>query len=246
MKIKKTQKFGENYFKTNLYKDSNFDKKYTMYWWSCRFYSKLVLKFFQQGKLLEIGCGLGHLLGRLSENFDTTGIDVNKWAIDECKKRFPESKFYVLPAEDVEKLKEKYEVVVIRHVLEHLASPEDVIKKVSNLVKPKGLLLIATPNPDGIMAKIQKENWVNLKDPTHISINRPEKWIEVLKKYGFKLRLSTSDGFWAAPYLPFIPTVIQKFSFGLLGGFQAITGIVFLPPNWGENLILVMQKIDYE
>lgn len=242
MKKKIKPNSGKKYFETNLYQKTNFNKKFSMYWWSCRFYAKLVLKFYQKGKTLEVGCGLGHLLGRLSENFETTGIDINKWAISQCRKMFPKSKFLILPAEKIEELKEKFDVVVIRHVLEHLEFPEEVIKKASSLIRFGGILLIATPNPDGLTAKLQKGNWVNFKDPTHISIKRPEEWTLILKKNGFNPQLLTSDGFWAAPYLPIIPILLQKFIFGFLGGIQAITGIVFLPPNWGENLIIIARK----
>jgi hypothetical protein len=51
-----------------------------------------------------------------------------------------------------------------------------------------------------------------------------------------------SDGFWDVPYIPLIPPMLQKLFFGSLGGFQAVTGLVFLPYRWGESVIVIAQK----
>jgi hypothetical protein len=51
-----------------------------------------------------------------------------------------------------------------------------------------------------------------------------------------------ADGFWDVPYVPVIPRSIQKLLFGSLGGFQAITGLVFLPMRWGESIMVVARK----
>ena len=39
----------------------------------------------QGGRLLEIGSGLGHLVGQLEDTFETYGIDVNRWAVNKSK-----------------------------------------------------------------------------------------------------------------------------------------------------------------
>ena len=59
--------FDEKYFSTNAYKDVSF-AKYSQYWWSNRFYAILVRRYGQRGtRLLEIGSGLGHLVGQLED-----------------------------------------------------------------------------------------------------------------------------------------------------------------------------------
>lgn len=241
--MKVSLKFDEKYFSTGRYEKVDFDKKFSMYWWSCRFYANLTRKFCRRGKLIDIGCGLGHILARLEGNFETYGIDVNPWAIERAKTISLKSQFFCIPAEEIGRFKENdFEVVIMRHLIEHVKDPALVIGEASRLLKKGGFIILATPNPEGLAAKITKKRWVGYKDPTHISIKPPKFWLDLLRKNGFSIKLKTTDGFWAAPYLPIIPDFIQKIVFGFPGGVQAIVGFTFLPVSWGESLIVVAEK----
>lgn len=241
--MKNYLKFDRRYFCSGGYKGVDFDKKFSMYWWSCRFYANLIGKFCPKGKILDIGCGLGHLLSRLGKDFGTYGIDINPWAIKKAKLVSPQSHFFCLPAEKIDQLKgKKFEVVVMRHLVEHLKNPTSVFDKVAHLLKKDGFIILATPNPESLSAKFMKDKWIGYKDSTHISLKPPEFWLKLLEENGFSIKVKTTDGFWAAPYVQIIPTLVQKTLFGFLGGIQAISGIIFLPVNWGESLIVVAQK----
>jgi hypothetical protein len=51
-----------------------------------------------------------------------------------------------------------------------------------------------------------------------------------------------SDGFWDAPYIPKVPTSLQKLFFGLPGGLQAVLGWSIIPLRMGESLIVLADK----
>lgn len=240
--MKKSLVFSEKYFSTGLYSGVNFEQKFTMFWWSCRFYSNLIKKYRRKGKLLDVGCGLGHVLRNLEKDFQTTGVDINKWAIIKAKTVSPKSKFVFMRAEEISKINERFDVIVMRHLVEHLDKPEQVLSSIQKALNDNGLLLLATPNPCNFMARLKGKEWVGFKDKTHVSIKKPREWLSILKKNGFSIVLKTSDGFWAVPYVPLIPVIFQKFVFGFLGGIQAVTGIIFLPINWGEDLIILASK----
>ena len=77
--------FDEKYFSTHTYANITF-AKYSMYWWSNRFYAMLARRYGTRGaRLLEIGSGLGHLVAQLEDTFKTDGIDLNHWAVKESK-----------------------------------------------------------------------------------------------------------------------------------------------------------------
>jgi hypothetical protein len=61
---------------------------------------------------------------------------------------------------------------------------------------------------------------------------------------GLKPERVFSDGFWDAPYLPLIPTTLQKLLFGAPGGLQAILGWGIIPLRMGESLIVIAKKAD--
>ncbi len=78
--------FDDKYFSTNTYETVSF-AKYSQYWWSNRFYATLTRRYAKNGgRLLEEGCGLGHLVGQLEPDFETFGMDINHWALKQTAK----------------------------------------------------------------------------------------------------------------------------------------------------------------
>ncbi|HEY5901020.1 MAG TPA: hypothetical protein VIU39_00595, partial [Anaerolineales bacterium] len=88
--------------------------------------------------------------------------------------------------------------------------------------------------------------WIGYQDPTHISLKPPEEWLALICQAGFSLKRVFADGFWDVPYVPLVPRQVQKLFFGSLGGFQAITGLVFLPMRWGESILVIARKTEAE
>src|SRR5512134_2784104 len=77
--------FDEKYFSTHTYAEITF-AKYSMYWWSNRFNARLARRYGRKGaRLLEVGSGMGHLVGQLEDTFATYGIDLNHWAVNQSK-----------------------------------------------------------------------------------------------------------------------------------------------------------------
>ena len=77
--------FDENYFSSHTYENITF-AKYSMYWWSNRFYATLARRYGKRGsRFLEVGSGMGHLTGQLEDTFETFGCDINHWAVKKSK-----------------------------------------------------------------------------------------------------------------------------------------------------------------
>jgi len=234
--------FDEKYFSSHTYQDVSF-AKYSMYWWSNRFYAMLARRHGQRGgRLLEIGSGLGHLVGQLEDSFETYGMDLNHWAIKESKSVVEDTALQTASAEEIPFVDGAFDVVIIKHIVEHLPNPEKAIAEIGRVTAPGGILILATPNLDSLLKPWKGESWIGYQDPTHISLNSPSDWLNWIQKSGFSLKRVFSDGFWDVPYIPVLPSQIQKLLFGSLGGFQAITGLVFLPMRWGESIIVIAQK----
>ena len=234
--------FDEKYFSTHTYANVTF-AKYSMYWWSNRFYATLARRYGQRGsRLLEIGSGLGHLVGQLEDSFETYGMDLNHWAVNESKAVIDETDLQTASAEEIPFANGTFGVVIIKHIVEHLPAPEKAITEIGRVTAPGGTLILATPNLDSLLKPLKGERWIGYQDPTHISLHPPSVWLEWIRKAGFTLKRVFADGFWDVPYIPVLPSQIQKLLFGSLGGFQAITGLVFLPMRWGESIIVIAKK----
>ncbi len=234
--------FNEEYFSTHTYKDVSF-ARYSQYWWSNRFYAILARRYGQRGtNLLEIGSGLGHLVGQLEGTFKTAAVDVNHWALTQSGPVAPHTPMQVASAEELPFKGAYFGVVIIKHVVEHLPHPEKAIAELGRVLAPGGILILATPNLDSLLKPLKGDRWIGYQDPTHIALKPPAEWLELIRSVQFKPLRIFADGFWDVPYISVIPKNLQKLFFGSLGGFQAVLGLPFLPMRWGESIMVVARK----
>lgn len=234
--------FDEKYFSTNTYQNVSFSK-YSQYWWSNRFFAVLARRHGRQGsRLLEIGCGLGHLVGQLEGSFETYGMDLNHWAVLRSKSEAKQTSLETASAQALPYTDKSFGVVIIKHIVEHLPDPAQAIREIGRILEPGGILILATPNLDSLLKPLKGSNWIGYLDPTHISLKPPSEWLGLIRSAGMNPLKVFADGFWNVPYIPIVPDLIQKLFFGSLGGLQAMTGIIFLPVHWGESLIVIARK----
>jgi 2-polyprenyl-3-methyl-5-hydroxy-6-metoxy-1,4-benzoquinol methylase len=234
--------FDEKYFSSHTYENISF-ARYSQYWWSNRFYAILARRYgVRGGRLLEIGSGLGHLVGQLEDSFKTYGMDLNHWAVKESKFVIEKTALQTASAQEIPFADGAFDVIIIKHIVEHLPDPEKAVTELGRVTAPGGVLILATPNLDSLLKPWKGEKWIGYQDPTHISLQPPSTWLDWIIRSGFTLKRVFADGFWDVPYVPVLPRQIQKLLFGSLGGFQAITGVVFLPVRWGESMIVIARK----
>ena len=234
--------FDEKYFSTHTYANITF-AKYSMYWWSNRFQGILARRYGKKGaRLLEIGSGMGHLVGSLEDTFETYGMDLNHWAVKQSKAVIRKTSLQTASAQELPYKDGAFNVVIIKHIVEHLPDPQKAINEIGRVTEKGGTLLLATPNLDSLLKPWKGEKWIGYQDPTHISLRRPAEWFSFIENAGFQIQRRFADGFWDVPYIPVVPKQLQKLFFGSLGGFQAITGLIFLPYRWGESILVIAKK----
>ena len=234
--------FDEKYFSTHTYANVTF-AKYSMYWWSNRFNAILARRYGRRGaRLLEIGSGMGHLVGQLEDSFETYGMDLNHWAVKQSQSVIHKTQLQTASAQELPYRDGAFNVVIIKHIVEHLPDPQKAIQEIGRVTEPGGMLILATPNLDSLLKPWKGEKWIGYQDPTHSSLKRPAEWLGMIRSAGFQPVKFFSDGFWDVPYVRHIPASLQKLFFGSLGGIQAITGWIFLPPRWGESILVIARK----
>ena len=234
--------FDENYFSTHTYANITF-AKYSMYWWSNRFNAILARRYGKHGtRLLEIGVGMGHLVGQLEDTFNTYGMDLNHWAVKQSKAVIQKTNLQTASAQELPYKDSAFNVVIIKHIVEHLPDPQKAIQEIGRVTESGGTLILATPNLDSLLKPRKGDRWIGYQDPTHISLKRPAEWLSFIEGAGFELVKVFSDGFWDVPYIRFVPRQIQKLFFGSLGGLQAISALIFLPMRWGESVLVIAKK----
>ncbi|MEE2932333.1 MAG: bifunctional 2-polyprenyl-6-hydroxyphenol methylase/3-demethylubiquinol 3-O-methyltransferase UbiG [Pseudomonadota bacterium] len=102
-------------------------------------------------KILDIGCGGGLIaepLTRLGAN--VTGLDASKRNIEVAKlhanKMGLEIEYKAAAASDLVKCGSQFDAVVNLEVIEHVADVNEFMKDCTSLIKPNGLMILATLN----------------------------------------------------------------------------------------------------
>ena len=92
-------------------------------------------------KLLDIGTGNGSIAFYLAQYFDVTSVDV----VDQRR----ESEGYSFCPLDGERLPfdaQSFDIVISNHVIEHVADADVHLAEIGRVLKPNGLVYLATPN----------------------------------------------------------------------------------------------------
>jgi SAM-dependent methyltransferase len=163
------------------------------------FYNRLwrrifgVFNRFEKIRVLDIGCG-NHsvtVIKRMFPNCVYTGIDITDAGYDDNDFKLMD-KFVLLSKEDfanqISKIGEEYNLVLLFHILEHTKNPEDIVLAAAQKVAPGGMIAIAYPslssvnNPRSFLG-------VNFHDDVgHIRIVHDISVINLLLDNGFKIR----------------------------------------------------------
>lgn len=134
----------------------------------------------QGGKILDIGCGPGWFLSSLGSEWDCYGVEVSSFASKIA------SKSGTIYNGTLEEYTETgFDVIVMNHVIEHIADPISVLKKVKNILNDDGVLIIGTPDFDSAAARRYGDNFRLLDDPTHVSLFSQESMYRCLRDLGF-------------------------------------------------------------
>ena len=120
-------------------------------------------------RLLEVGCGAGQFLLRASRaGYDVTGIDMDPRAVSFCRDEL------ALNAHcgTLESLpeKEKFDVIVLLGVLEHMEQPEPFLVGVRQHLNAGGEVLIGVPNVDCLnqwVSRLSRHDWDMFLEPGH-------------------------------------------------------------------------------
>lgn len=119
------------------------------------------------GRVLDVGCGNGSFLLRAREaGWAVEGIEPDPMAAEQASK----FGFEVHPGNlhTYAVHEERFDVITLSHVFEHLHNPKAVLNRCLGLLKPGGVLWMSMPNIEGLGHRLYKKAWYPLDVPRHL------------------------------------------------------------------------------
>lgn len=174
-------------------------------------------------RLLDFGCGPGFLLqfcGDWFPGMKRLGVDLDRSVLRYARQQVRGASFVQssasrqsLPVADA-----SVDVVAALHIVEHLEDPDRFLCDARRTLKPGGLLMLATPNPAGLGARLAGERWGGLRED-HISLRPPEEWRAAVERAGFRVRREGTTGLSGVPVIRRMPLAFLHWGPLLVWGF---------------------------
>jgi ubiquinone/menaquinone biosynthesis C-methylase UbiE len=154
-------------------------------------YVDLARQHAPTGKWLDIGCG-GGLLVSLAQNagYEAAGIELTA---DRrvAAARLTKSKIYDQPVEDLLFEDNTFDVISLINVFSHLISPSATLAELRRILKPAGVLILATGE---VSAGVQKSHVLSWNLGDHLYFLGDRTMSQYAEKVG--LRIAYHDRAW--------------------------------------------------
>lgn len=138
----------------------------------------------RRGTLLDVGCGEGSFLDAMRAlGWTGTGVEVNRRGLGAARGKglnIVGKDFYqaALPSAG-------FDLITLWHVLEHLRDPLRALRRCFELLRPGGVLVVATPNIESYQAQRFGPRWHSLNVPDHLFHFSPRALTAVCLHAGF-------------------------------------------------------------
>ncbi len=145
-------------------------------------------KTTSKGTLLDIGCAAGYFLEEASRRgWTANGVEISKFAAEKAglKNRF---NIYIGDFINLDIPANKFDLVLMLDLIEHLTSPVEGLKKAFAALKPGGLLVIETPNYESAPSKVLGKEWGLIAPEHHLFYFTPKTLTSALETAGFTIR----------------------------------------------------------
>jgi SAM-dependent methyltransferase len=150
-----------------------------------------------QSKILDVGCGTGHLLSMMAKSgFENlTGVDpfIDEDIINQ------ELTIY---KKEISDLEGSFDLIMLHHSFEHMVNLDEVLSKLNTLLAAGGTILIRIPLGDCAAWHEYGINWFQIDAPRHFYLLSPKSLNILASKTGLHIRKTQFDSqtsqFWGS------------------------------------------------
>lgn len=125
------------------------EREETYWWWVAK--NRIILRLIEKygpasGRALDVGCGAGGVLAKLSEKYDAVGVDMSPEARAYCHARGLRAVHGSLPSGlPFAPERDGFDVIVMSEVIEHVHEDRESVAACAGLLNPGGVLVCTVP-----------------------------------------------------------------------------------------------------
>jgi len=186
----------------------------------------------QQGRLLDIGSGYGFFLEEMkSRGWEVEGIELSDTGRRYTQERIDVS-VHSQPLEALCLSEDRFDVVTLFYVIEHLSDPVSTIREVHRILRPNGLILVRWPHSTPIVRLLGpfSKNLDLFHTPFHLYDFSPRTITGLLAASNFE-RITTVVGGYTRPdvrlkrWVSMLTGVTAEALYRLSGGSILVPGV---------------------
>jgi len=126
------------------------------------------LRDMKPGVALDVGCSMGIVLDQLRRRgWTPCGVDVSAYATEYARRELGLD-VVTGTIEQLERPPESVDLATMLLTIEHLPDPKGVLEAVHRLLRPGGVLIIATHDVEGVWPKLVGGRWRHFNVPEHV------------------------------------------------------------------------------
>jgi ubiquinone/menaquinone biosynthesis C-methylase UbiE len=135
-------------------------------------------KVTSPGRLLDVGCAMGHFMDALPDSWDPYGLEVSHYAGEVAQKRYGD-RVQIAALKDGQYEAESFDVVTLWETLNHMIDPFGDLKRISRVLKPGGVLVLSVGDVASLLARVMGKFWYHVTPPIHLYYFTP-RTLEVM------------------------------------------------------------------
>ncbi len=145
----------------------------------------------QPARVLDVGCAAGYFLRVLQRRgHDVHGVELSPAIAKEAVSHLGSERVHVGTLDDavaaMDYKPQSFDLVTLWDVIEHVPDPQSVLRRVRELVKPGGHLLLETQNVASRWARLLGRRWHHYKHHEHLYHFTPATIRRLLDDCGFR------------------------------------------------------------
>ena len=143
------------------------------------------LKGMAPGVSLDVGCSMGIVMDQFRRlGWTAYGVDVSGYATEYARAELGLNAF-TGTVDDVDLPPDSVDLATMLLTIEHLPDPKSVLRSVRRLLKPGGILIVATHDIEGLWPKVTGARWRHFNIPEHVYFFSRRTLTQLLSDAGY-------------------------------------------------------------